>query len=932
MEGLTERLIDGSARSRLLFCLAVIGCMQSVGWAQRMDSFEGDPPRWSLVESDCEARLLEHEISLLMPRSGRACEMFEVSCVSGSSAIMAYPIEPCAVLDEFQPALWVRCASGQIRFGVRVVFPNAVHPVSQSRLTTVLWGDAYSQPGSWQRLQVQRIAEMLQLETIALRKQFDQPLDLEHPYIDSVALNVYTGPGRYRVQVDDLDLTGMIPLTAFGVRLNPNWRQSWRWREIVESRFESTHSTPIWIQHRGEPPAWLASLGFSGVLLSEVPSNLQLKSIHDAEMVAISPPPEHLVEVDQQHQGAIAGWMVGVAMNRDQAEVAKKRIHQAERLPDSLKRPTIGEPLEQFWQYSRLINHTIVPSPDPVSAGQLSAKRNWLKATIEEVRLRGDGWASIQATMNPAIDSQIRTAVERIQGSTEESYGESSTPTDPIGVRREVVAALMAGARGVVYRTQEPLTDPINFQGPQDRALQAAMRWTNQEIELWSPWISTGQILPPPQLNREDFWATRWRVKDADLILVQNRSPDSQWCMPATRIAPLTVSIRDSRDTAPVIRLTEGRLETMPVQLAEGSRQWQLDQPNPVEFFVVTGNPQVLAYLRRKLGQAATDNASDQLEIASYCLQLSADLIAARFGGGDALSESEEDQRILLAQQQRLMAIQRRLDGGWLALQSQQPVQATGHALVVIDQAQQIMHEAFTVATGNLATPQGSPFVLSPGALRYHWLVAQACARGQWQPLTIPGGQLTDLPQMLASGWTQQRRLADQFDWRVELIPSPQGGAGQLRMAAYSNISRQPSVPSSNPTAKSWASQEIPGGYEGASLRVRSAGVPVRRGQFIRVTATATIRHCDQNPAAGLLVYDNQAGPSLGQLVRGQAGQQVAVELYRFSVEDGQFRVLAECRGECDVQLGQISASLIEPATDRRSYETNPLARDPLSR
>ena len=186
------------------------------------DSFEGGNPRWQLVESDCSAQLTEHEISLLLPHSGRTCEQMEVDCGSGTLVLLAYPIEPCVALDEFQPRIWTRCSSGRIQIGVRVIFPQAEHPITQGRLNAILWGEIYRDTGQWQMLRVRELQRLLQQEMVTLRQRFGSELNLENAFIDSLVLNVYTGPGRYRVQVDDLDLPGMIPLAAVGMPLAAN--------------------------------------------------------------------------------------------------------------------------------------------------------------------------------------------------------------------------------------------------------------------------------------------------------------------------------------------------------------------------------------------------------------------------------------------------------------------------------------------------------------------------------------------------------------------------------------------------------------------------------------------------------------------------------------------------------------------------------------
>jgi hypothetical protein len=125
--------------------------------------------------------------------------------------------------------------------------------------------------------------------------------------------------------------------------------------------------------------------------------------------------------------------------------------------------------------------------------------------------------------------------------------------------------------------------------------------------------------------------------------------------------------------------------------------------------------------------------------------------------------------------------------------------------------------------------------------------------------------------------------------------------------------------------AYSSTEQAVPGGFEGASLRVRSAAAQLKAGQLVRVSAQARILHSNSEPGSGLLVFDNQLGQAMGQLVRGQPGETIPIELYRFAVRDGEFRLLAECRGECDIVLDSVQLDVIEPATNRTSFPTHPM-------
>jgi hypothetical protein len=570
----------------------------------------------------------------------------------------------------------------------------------------------------------------------------------------------------------------------------------------------------------------------------------------------------------------------------------------------------IGEALEHFWLFGRIANQIIVPAPDPISAGSALEKRSWLGKNLQTTKARGDGWASVYVGSNPALSDQYRAAVEKLDG-----HSPPSPPANPMSLRMEVVGALMAGAKGILYKTQSPLLDPISSQSPDDLALQAALRWTNHELKLWSPWIAYGQQQSAPQLSRADFAGALWRVRDADLIVAQNVGAYSQQCLPATRNTPLRITLPGTSEPHQVFRLSESRLELLRLERTAGDESWQVESPNPIEILVVTGNPQVTNYLRQQLNRQSTEVASDQLELANYYLQQASELIEARFGVSNG--GSSEELRARSIQQQRITANQRLLERGWQALQANQTADASSLALQSLDQTRAVLHESFLVAIENLASPQASPLVLTPGTLKYHWLLANACQRSTWQTLELPGSQFSNLETMQSSGWHQERRLKDQVDFRVELIPADNSTSAGLRLAAYPK------------TRATLNFDPVPGGYEGASLFVRSAGAPVRKGQLVRVSAVATIREVGNDPAAGLLIYDNQAWTSLGQLIRGKPGERIPVELYRFVIQDGEFRIQAECRGLCDVQLEMLQASVIEPATNFRRYDTVP--REPVS-
>ena len=890
-----------------LACLAISAVFPARACAQRMDSFEGGEPRWILVDSDCQAQLTNHEISPILPHSGRTCELFDVACASGSLALLAYPIEPSVIVDEFQPAVWTRSSSGRMQLGVRVIFPFAEHPVTAGRLNTILWGDTYSETGQWQILQVGAIQKKLSAELVSLRQRYGTELNLEGAYIDCLVFNAYSGPGRYRVQLDDLNLRGLIPMSATGNAFPSNWREKWRWRhEVIKPSAEQTfwaspNLPPTWLHYQGESLPWIKSLGFTGLILNQLPSTKQLLSIHESGLSAICPPPPHNLVIEPRVSVAIKGWLVGSALDARQADVARSQSHRVLELPEELRRPLIGEALEQYWLFSRIADEVILPYPAPLSAGTTREKIEWVTQNLETTKKRGAGWVSIDVGSNPAVKDQIRKAHEIIAP----SEPLDASQANPLGLRYLATSSVLAGARGLVFRTFEPL----DLQTAGDSSMVAALRWIHSDLALWGPWISGGQISARPVIGRADYSATMWSVSQSQMVIALATPPEGQYCVPATSGQPLAVGIANSGVAQQVLRLTTGRLERMEAEATPVSLKWQVPNPAPVETFVITANPLVIDFVRKQLALNNDQRAADQLEVVSYTLGLAGRLTEARFPGTADAGPPEA----AVDQLRRLALAQNQLEQGYQALRARQAMGASALATRASDLIQSVIFEAQQMATSNLAAPQSSPFVVSPATLRYHWLLADACGRSEWRALELPGAQFQDLAAMLDSGWSQQRRLEDQVSLSVELLPHASGRPPGLRLAAYAKAS-----------APDAAVVQINGGYEGASLRVRSSAAQVRAGQLVRVAATARILRAPRVPEGGVLIYDNQAGPSLGQLVRGNQGDQVEIELYRFVVADGEFRVLAECRGECDIVLESLNASVIEPAANRKSFVTTP--------
>ncbi|MEM7478277.1 MAG: hypothetical protein AAF483_25090 [Planctomycetota bacterium] len=891
---------------RARFCLTILPILlvlvfESACPAQRGDPFEGGEPRWRLVESDCAAQLTQQEISLIFPRSGRTSELVEVACTHGTSAILAYPIEPSTIIDEFRPRLCTRCSSSQIRMGVRVVFPFATHPATGSRLTTILWGDVYSTPGQWQTLNLPSLVQRFRDESVAIRQRFGSEIKLDGAFIDCIVLNAYTGPGRYRLQIDDLELPGMITLAQLGNSQPPNWRQLWRWRfaaPSAESQFwAQPNLAPVWIQHRGEQLSWLESLGFTGLVTSQVPTPEQLQTAQQLELGIISPPPTFGVEFPEESLPTLKGWLIGTALDKQQKGFVDEQARRVAALPKQLQRPLVAETLEDFFQFSRSTDEVIIPQPIAASAGSEQEKIHWLNGQLQATKQRSEGWVSVNLGVPPSISSQLIAAKQSVAPDTDDN----ELAVNPVGFRHQVTSAVIAGARGFLIRTFRPL----DIKDAADSAQIAGLRLVQQDLQLWGPWIVGGQRVQSPAIDSSDWASAAWAIEDNILVVAKATSLGAQSCSPPTMGRPLHFGLAMPNTRQTVFRLTGGRMERIATEPGAAGARWAIEQPAAVETFLITSSPTVINFTRNQLAESANTVAADQIELVSRDIAHAARILESRFSGNAAASP------LSLSHTRALSSAQRMVDSSLRALRNQQTLAAIQLNLQARDAVQSVLFESYKNASSALASPQSSPLIATPAALVLHWKIADACGRSQWQTLSMPGSEFTNLATMLNAGWSQQRRLEEQADLRVELVPGVAPAKGGLRMASYSKTENNP----------------LQSGFAGASLRIRSASVPVKAGQLVRVSGNAAVVTNASAPDAGLLIYDNQAGPSLGQLVHGEKGKKIPIELYRFALADGEFRILAECRGECDMVMEDLRVDVIQPATNRYNFVTNPLDR-----
>jgi hypothetical protein len=902
-----QQSIQSSGLPRLSFFLTIatfcaIGNV-AVVWGQWRDDFEAGPPRWLLWRDDASARVLQSQRITLLPHSGLASELVEFRTgFQGTYVHLVYPLrERLAVIDELRCSLWLRAAASGMRVALRVVFPRTAHPATQSPLTTLLMGTASLGGGQWSMVEVRNPVALLEAQRRVLRAQYGPATDLREAYVDAIVLDVYNGPGDTKLQIDDLAIDGMIDVT-----LSVNEEATERQRatsverseeevalEIAERARDLRASVPRWLQYRGESLDWLATLGFNGIVVDDSPTRELLDEAQRLQLAVIAPPPSILPPMeDWESWQTVQGWSLGWALDHTHLVEARDTTIRLNRLPATLRRPTLAEAMESHGPFARLVDLLAIPLPLPTTIRNHDQAEQMLRSQISISQGRSLPLTSI------TIEQLEQWHRQREQLARE--IGSNALILDGYDLgqaRLQLLRGVGHGARGWYFRSLSPLDGTERVQLLRADSLKAL----NAELQLIAPWIQGGEpatrIAVDPTTG---YLAYHIPMPRSQLILLMAHGEADAQVVPSTNLPLLPLNLPRSQQTTQAYRISRGTLESLPMQ--PSTEGWSLSIPNPstVELVVVTEDPRAIAYLQTRLAELAPTVAESRLAIAEQSLQLAQmTMVAEQIPERDPVWEE-----VNLARSS-LRGAQQFLGRGDL-------LRCLANADAATAAADRLTLLSWERARTQFPSINSSPWLASRLSLPLHWELDRLLRERTWEPLALPQGDLSDMQTMIAAGWTFDRRLEDRVESQAQLISrSGPEGSSALQLSA---------------TTKDRSL--LPGGYAGASLRIGSPILPVPLGAMIHIQGLVRVLQDGQQPQSGLLVYDDFGGPALGQLIDASGGDPNTwqrIDLYRLATQADGDRLYLELRGQVQVMVAELTAEFLMPSPSS-SYPTRSLS------
>jgi hypothetical protein len=171
------------------------------------DGFESEKPVWRQEKTDTEVRLYAHDRSKGSVREGQTAEHFQFEAGNGSGFYFSYALPRIPITPTLGVSLQVRSDHSGQQLLARVVLPADIDPETNRPSFVLVPGTILDVSDRWARLELVDLPLGVERQARVLRASSRRKVSLEGAYLDRLIVNLYGGPGRTEVYLDDLRIS-----------------------------------------------------------------------------------------------------------------------------------------------------------------------------------------------------------------------------------------------------------------------------------------------------------------------------------------------------------------------------------------------------------------------------------------------------------------------------------------------------------------------------------------------------------------------------------------------------------------------------------------------------------------------------------------------------------------------------------------------------
>ncbi|MHB1034122.1 MAG: hypothetical protein ACYC35_07035 [Pirellulales bacterium] len=857
------------------------------------EDFEGPQPTWKIAGGNAPHRIELHQRIQQNAHAGESCEYVRLLADNGSTVYLGRDIGRARVIDELRANLWVKSDRPGLQILFRVVLPRTKDPRTGAPLTALVGGSSYTQVGTWQQLGVEGAPQQLARQARVLRLEFGPQVDSGEAYVDRVLLNVYGGPGRTSVWLDDFQVAGVVgslPDTAdSGVErasMPPVARAARTGAEqpaaSVGRRIEFVCAVlvvdgrpmfPRIIQHQGEPLRFLQGLGFNAVKLSQPPTPELLDEAARLKLWLVCPPPR-LAEPGAAgppatigpEYDAVLAWDLGRELSAVEVESARSwadRIRQADR---SMGRLLVCEPQSELRAYSRIAD-TLVIGRLPLGTNlELADYATWVRQRARFALPGTPIWTTIQTQPSRAIEEQwAALAGGRLPVVTVQDEQ----------IRLLASTMLAAGSRGFLFESHARLDAP----DPAARQRAMTLELVNLELELVDRWAAAGNLLAEIPGSDAAVKAAVLRTDHARLLLPLWSAAGAQFVPGQSAGNDIALVVPGVPEEYDVYEITPAGFRTVRHKRGTGGTRLAIGEFALTTTILLTQDPLALDFLSRRLAQIGRRAAELQRELAA-----------------GRLSNAETTDRELTRLGQPAPEAAK-----WLALARKNLAECDAHLAAGNPQAsyleacramrplRMLERAHWDAAAVSLGSPLASPYAVSFATLPRHWELVNTLRTTRPGANRLSGGDFEDLERMIQAGWRHLQSSRPDVLATADLAPDrPHAGRFSLRLLARPSGATPPDA------------------LETAPVWVASPAVPIEAGQLVRIHGWVQVPAPIQGSVDGVMILDSFGGEALAERIDGPTPWR-EFTLYRAAPYAGPLTVTFVLSGLGEVRLDDVT-------------------------
>lgn len=837
-------------------CCAVIALCATVARAQvviRQD-FEGPEVSWRDGRGNPNYRIEAHTRIGDRPHGGSFCEYVQfVAGANGTFVYMVHDIAAARLISELQPSVWIRSDRQGIQIRARVVFPRTADPQTGEAVNVLVAGTSYSKAGSWEQLRIDDLPRLTADQARVKRVELKRDIDTREAYVDRIYLNIYTGPGRTRLWIDDLEVAGFVgdergagamrtptvgreptgalpPPRRDGPRLNGSIL------EVAGRPF-----FPRVIEHQGEKLAFLRQRGFNCVRLRSLATPELLEEASSAGLWLICPPPMPKgldgrgevvpLQAIPPDFDAVLAWDLGEGLTGRELDAVKRWAEHVRRA-DSRGRPILCGASAELRAYSSRVDVLLLDRFTTATTFELAEYRRWL---LERPRLARPGtpiWTTISTEPAASLVNQVRT----LSGGRNVSLMAGTEHA-----RLLTYTALGAGARGLFFASHSPLDAEDN----DTRWRADQLELLNLELELIEPWVAGGTPINSIASNDPDIQAAVLQAGGAFILLPVWSGKGAQYVPgQAANGTKLSFVVPPASETASAYEIIPGGLRPLRPERVAGGMSVTLDDFGITTMVILTQN--LSSELTRRANAAGERAARLHVDMSRIKLDVATDVQnrvrndnRAMARSADLLGTAREEQR-----------------AAEMALASAGPttnayVEAIRHSQFADRNVRTVERGQWLAATGKLPSPTTDPLAVNFATLPQHFALAQNIATARRSENLLPEGDCEDLARLMNRGWKHYQHPPEGIHAGVQWSEVKKfAGKYSLRMAA---AAVDPST--------------APAQIETPPVWITTPPIPLEPGTLVRLHARVLAPAAITGSPDSLLILDSLGGEALAERI-----------------------------------------------------------------